>query len=207
LNCKNYGNILGSLYGNNGLLIGYLYDGANVTINNFEANFSSDDNSLHLITATIRTDCRLKVNNFKINLQNGGTVYLLWSVYASAKAEISNVYITQKSKNQFKFAYLITSNFILKNVFVEAKIDKTVDTYSLYNKINDYIINFDGVVLNLEYKNGNKLRYYGTDFSDYFYDWKTGRMGLKTIEQVGTFKSQVTEDKLVNMGYSKIEFK
>ena len=47
------------------------------------------------------------------------------------------------------------------------------------------------------------LEYCGTDFSDFFVDFKTGKIDLKTFVGKGFYQGKVTEEWLLDRGYTK----
>ena len=44
-----------------------------------------------------------------------------------------------------------------------------------------------------------------SDFSGYYCDWKTGKLGLKAMSGKGFFQQSVTEEMIVNKGFAKKE--
>ena len=49
------------------------------------------------------------------------------------------------------------------------------------------------------------LHYYGQDFSGFYVDFKTGRIGLKALSGKGFYQGKVTEELLISRGYVKKE--
>ena len=74
------------------------------------------------------------------------------------------------------------------------------DSYVAYNThVSTEIEIVKGMVIST-----NKgVCFYGSDFSDFFVDFKTGKIGLKSFSGKGFFQGKVTEEWLMNMGYEK----
>ena len=64
----------------------------------------------------------------------------------------------------------------------------------------------DGVVMDVRYSDGSNTKcYYGTKISLFFVRWRTGKIGLITMEAVGTFCSPVDISVLKYYKYSNFE--
>ena len=50
-------------------------------------------------------------------------------------------------------------------------------------------------------KTSELLNYYGSDFSGFYYSWKTGKIGLTYLDGVGAFQGEMTEAYLQSRGY------
>ena len=57
----------------------------------------------------------------------------------------------------------------------------------------------DGIVV----KSKNLLAFYGSDFSGFFVDYKTGKIGLNALSGKGFYQGKVTEKYLIDNGYVK----
>ena len=84
----------------------------------------------------------------------------------------------------------------IKNVLVEAK-NITVDK-SMIDCDNTTTINIESIVV-LNKENA----YFGSDFSGYYVDFKSGKIGLKSMSGKGFFQGTVTEDVLKAKGFIK----
>ena len=49
----------------------------------------------------------------------------------------------------------------------------------------------------------NRKEFYGTDFSGFYVDWKTGKIGLKSMSGKGFFQGEVNEEYLKQKGFAK----
>ena len=50
---------------------------------------------------------------------------------------------------------------------------------------------------------GNSDCFYGSDFSDFYVDFKTGKIGLKALSGKGFYQGKVTEEWLLSKGFEK----
>ena len=59
------------------------------------------------------------------------------------------------------------------------------------------------LIINVKGKESNLLNYFGEDFSGYYYSWKTGKIGLSSLDGAGAFQGYINEVELQHMGYEK----
>ena len=89
----------------------------------------------------------------------------------------------------------------MKNVFIEGN---NIDDFKFYSKkgkgLNVEII-AQGLLVCDKAKNSGF--FYGTEFSGFFIDFKTGKIGLKSLSGKGFFQGEVSEDVLLSKGYTK----
>jgi len=91
-----------------------------------------------------------------------------------------------------KDAFVCISNTLFEFESSDEKIQFTLPT-----KTN---IKLESVIANV--KNINKC-FYGSDFSDFYIDYKTGKIGLKAFSGKGFYQGKVTEQYLLDNGYTK----
>ena len=86
-------------------------------------------------------------------------------------------------------------------------IDSTVDnTYSFSsNSYDDFLVGkqYTGIIVNK--KNFITDYYFGSDFSGFNIDFKTGKLGLKAFSGKGFYQGRVTEKYLEDNGFIKKE--
>ena len=87
----------------------------------------------------------------------------------------------------------------IKNVIVNvADGNANIKPTTYRDKGNPYI-NIDGVIF---IQAGNMV-YYGSDFSGFYTDWKSGKIGLKAIDGKGFYQGNVSESTLQEKGFVK----
>jgi len=107
-----------------------------------------------------------------------------------------NMSLFENSINPSKYTPI--KNITVSNVLLVAKnIQKNVLISNNIHKDDNYLV--DGIVYQLKDKNV----YYGSDFSGYFFSWRTGEIGLIAFEGRGSFQGKIDEEWLKNKGYEK----
>ena len=48
------------------------------------------------------------------------------------------------------------------------------------------------------------LKFYGSNFSDFYYSWKFGEIGLNMFDSTGIYQGKITEEWLLDKGAEKI---
>ena len=128
----------------------------------------------------------IEVNGLEIvaNFVEGGSLYIFgnFNNKPSTYAEIKNVH--------FKFSGQQTQN---------SYIGKVANSY-WYPQ--EWLIN-GLIVTNLT---SGSNHYYGSNFDNFYYNYKTGQIGLASLNWMGTTQTRLTEDMLNNRGYTKIEY-
>ena len=120
----------------------------------------------------------------------------------NGKIAFENVKINAKSKS-FDFASSALNNtFTFKNIVVcrrfDAKEDANVFKFEYIKNTNHQSLVFED-----EFSNSKDLYYIGSDFSGMFADFKTGKIGVRTLSANGFYQGKVTEEVLVKKGYTK----
>ena len=71
--------------------------------------------------------------------------------------------------------------------------------YIIYSglKANVAISGLVGIVKN----NPSRNFYYGSDFSGFYCDFKTGKIGLKALSGKGFYQGKVTKESLIEKGF------
>ena len=111
------------------------------------------------------------------------------------------MFFCSKHTSELNFNRLYVANEIgalaLKNVLINFN-GKVTNTPKITNKHNDL------KVFSMVYKSENNKFFYGSDFNDFYYSNKQGKIGLSTIDSLGGFQTPVSESLLVDKGYKKI---
>ena len=191
-----YGEIIGSVSAGNGT----------VHIINCEGNSSS----AAALVGTVE-DANVSIKNCKVTMkfESLDTNYfnLVLGIVNRSEAYINNLEINVDCEN-LKAARLFTNvkvdytNVHLKNIIINLKC-KSLRTTSVGIE-NCPNINIDGLLLNYKIGQTIKKGYYGTDFSGFYCDWKSGKIGLKALDGRGLFQTTLSEEILQSKGFVKI---
>jgi len=107
--------------------------------------------------------------------------------FRDIKIEVKN-----EECEELRFGDNTAGNIVIKNCLIEGK------------NINSVLINHsktDGLlIIN---KTGFNNYFHGTDFSGFYCDYKTGKIGLKALSGKGFFQGSVTEQVLLEKGFEK----
>ena len=123
-------------------------------------------------------------------------------------SEISNIKIKVKSPIAIKdlriyHSTVETSTIIIENIMLDVECDSTSATAFILSSGSKKGIDLKSYVINIKTSSVTKRFYYGSDFSDYFVNFKTGNIGLKAIDGKGLFYGKIDENWLQNKGYTK----
>lgn len=145
------------------------------------------------------SNCYLEIQNYQFyNLNTySREVLLLRSGNVEAK-NIEVLLFSDKESNSVRLGGdSILKNTIVKNVNIRTNFE--VDSKSLM--VNSVDCQMNGIIVSTN----KECRYYGSDFSGFYCDWKTGTIGLKALSGKGFYQSEVTEQTLIDKGYIKKE--
>ena len=152
-----------------------------IVIDNVDVKYKCKKLAQRLIIWSNSATCAItKISNINLEIEADSCVFNLISWYRQKNTvELKNIYIHIKTKNYKGFGLLST------------------------NLVIDFVC--EGVLLDVD-NNGKIVKnYYGSDFSGYYCDWKTGNLGLKAMSGKGFFQQSVTEEMIVNKGFTKKE--
>jgi hypothetical protein len=205
-NCENNGLIISkSLHC--GELIGLLMSSSIVTeltINNCKIN--SKSSKALIAGCACNKGIYLKITNSEINYENNKSLNgIIWNVEwinsTLMQVDLNNIIINIKNTKKSEF-YLF--NGLRKNTTVN--IHNVILNSNLKTTCKNYITNleYNCNFLSFLVTAGEDKVFYGSQFSDYFYDYKTGKIGLETMEGVGSFKAKVDENFLLNKNFKKL---
>ena len=157
--------------------------------------------SQHLLNLNIKITYKdVQINKSKSIILNQSAREKLYNVY------IKNIFVTfDGSVADFALvAYSLhtTNNLVIQNVIIDVKCSKVQDSRFIV-RYKNYLgeLTTQGICLVV---NGTK-NYYGSDFSGLYVDWKTGKIGLKSMSGKGFFQGKVTEEWLIAKGFVKKE--
>ena len=94
---------------------------------------------------------------------------------------------------------LDSSQLNIKNVIVNVAAGNAILTPTKYEDNGNKCINIESVIFN---QAGN-MSYYGSDFSDFYVDFKSGKIGLKMLDGKGFYQGKVSEEWLIDKGFEK----
>ncbi len=99
------------------------------------------------------------------------------------------------------------SSISMKNIVFNINCQKNSTTNYIKQKQESVmVVSVGEIVINNNEAGVHKNYYYGSDFSGYCSDFKTGEIGLKVFSGKGFYQGKVTEDLLIEKGYQKKTF-
>ncbi len=208
-NFASFGNIIAN-EGSGGGFVGAIYkynqNSADVVIKNSIVEFKGNTSCVSGFIGSMTHDakCTIKDSVFRDhNFVSNGVQYLINRVVNETNLNIKNLYIDIKSQTNSSF-------YIFKTV----KSEKEVNLEYIYCNINCDGANLK-ILNDVVYKNLKTLSliicgynnnfYYGSDFSGFYFSWRTGQIGLVALDGRGSFQGAVTEEWLKNRGFEKKE--
>ena len=205
-NCSNYGSLIskGSYIG--GLIGLFSNTASNRTIKNCKVDCAINGTAQYAgaLVGYIEQTNGLTIDNCKFNLDenlDSEFGFIIGQLGASKKTStdilIRNCDITTKTNGE-GVNYVIVGNTLGK-ITTQSVLIKEIggDSSPLIVKSSTGKENFESLIIE---KEGYKA-YYGTDFSNYYKSWRTGKIGLVSIDGRGTFQSKVTKETLNKLGY------
>ena len=147
-----------------------------IMFKNIKVTQETADKSMKYILVNFQNDrVFVQAENIEINIRCAGFQGVL--CYKEAKLKNINLNVLCKDYTQ-RQPYQYLSNSVLTNV--------------------------EGVVITINKSSIPVVKYYyGTDFSNYYCDWKSGEIGLKALSGKGFYQSTLTEQMLIEKGYTK----
>ena len=145
--------------------------------------------------------CDVTINNY--HFVNGGHYGGMEVLFGTAYGEngvvqIKNMNINLISYKESEVVYFIRQSgnkCRIENINLTTNFD--ISTLKLVKTTGN--TDADGIVV----KSKNLLAFYGSDFSGFFVDYRTGKIGLKALSGKGFYQGKVTEEYLLNNGYVK----
>ena len=126
------------------------------------------------------------------SLGTNANVYIK-NIEAKIVGNINGFYIIRRVTNQNAV------NSSISNVYIKGEQSYARNSVIVYN--DTFVGEYQGIVVDM----ANRKEIYGSDFSGFYIDYKTGKLGFKEWDGKGFFQSKVTEEWFVNNGYRKKE--
>ena len=203
--CKNFGSINGSSTTTNGEIVGHV---SNIDLFILENCYALSSQGLPLFDSShaheiILKNCKVDVLDFSYD-----NVFLIFrscnQTYENVitKTTVENVHIVVHKGKPKKLGLFSTHNesnlLYIENVLITSNV--YIDYQVLHTKSSTESFDYNGVI----FDTGNK-QFYGSDFSDFFVDFKTGKLGLKALSGKGFYQGAVSEEVLLNKGFERKE--
>ena len=225
--CANYGEIVAFQHYGVGLLIGRVtcyYDcyTTNVTIKNCTGETTTHEPIIGSIgigvAPTRKTQINIVDSHFKWRKLKQMPFGLVACNLSFAYTRESQSFLNIKNV-RFDVNGVPTGTV---NLFYQAEYFLKVNLYNVlidikttYNRTNvDYFVynyttgatpmwNIYGIIVKENSTSGTNSYFYGTDFSGFYCDWNTGKIGLKALNGKGFFQGGVNEEWLLAKGFEK----
>ena len=211
--CKVRGLIVGESGMDSGIIAGRLYSN---TSNQHLFNIINNDAEINCVNSTgigligyfsggWASDTKTKelnIKGLKATIDSEAYVYAVY--YISGKAKTAQVVIDNVAINFLKTAQTSKNNFsIWRSYYDGMKISgnnlliKNCYNFTLTKGTNVFVQN---VIVD---KLTGKDLFYGSDFSAFCIDYKTGKIGLKALSGRNFYRGKVTEEWLLGKGFEK----
>ncbi len=145
----------------------------------------------------ITTNAIVHLENIKGNFTNwtATNVYFCSLNVSSSQVFIKN-FIVQITMPNITVVQLVrdvkNANIQATNIIINVENEKTVSFKEAKSNIDGLLFDANG-----------KKEYYGTDFTGFYFSWRTGKIGLIAFDGRGQFQGQIDEEWLKNNGYQK----
>lgn len=203
LNCENYGNIAFTAV-SCGALVGCLFGGPFKfqAINCISDNSKTDVPMIGSDYGSGEKYVTIKNCTFNINNTSNASGFIIGSCSSVVDLKIIDTEINIKSTIKCSligwFSAGMTKNVFIKNVIVrgDTSLIEGREVYYFAHQVKSHV---SSLIFDLN----NEKYYYGSDFSNYYIAFKTGKIGLITRDGRGTFQAQVDEQVLEAKGFTK----
>jgi len=160
-------------------IINYL-DAKNLelTMKNCDFDFSGSYNNNVILTVTgVEGNKHIFLENLNIVCKEGATRFTMFYTMGNAKNYVN-----------------------IKNVYIQSFSQENIIASPIVYSKKESVFSVDGAVIE-DVRYGKKI--YGNDFSGFYIDYKTGKIGLKALSGKGFYQGKVTEGFLIDKGYVK----
>ena len=234
IDCDNYGDINGK-YNAGGIIGGAIYQAScfisgcnnygyvkvtNVSVGSiFGSTYSNKETTITVINCADYalgynqpllgsfSDCVCIIENcYALQNGTGSTIeaIIYMSMEGNAEVHIKNVFIEiVGAANAFYVMRKTTPESAvkssIKNLYIKG--ERCYSNASILGVENIFTGAYQGIVVDMT----NRKEIYGSDFSGFYIDYKTGKLGFKEWDGKGFFQGKVTEEWFVNNGYRKKE--
>ncbi len=192
--CKNFGTcdtlILKGWYNGRADLLGDNWGaGKNIRVQNCEVKSKSP---CPAVIGCLNLQSTLFVDNLRVENDVAQYLLLFYSHTESANNVVfNNIYIKSKASNLTLF-YSMENKLTLKNIYINTSATKV----SLTRK-KDVNLDADGIIVD----SPNSKLYYGSNFSGFYFSWRTGIIGLISLDGRGQFQGKIDEELLKAKGF------
>ena len=132
----------------------------------------------------------------------GYTYFIYRSVDLGEEIVLRNNIIDFKSpKLGLAICHAIKGDATFENIIINQQTGELVLNYIPTSEN----FNYDGIIIVDKNNIEPRKLYFGENFTEYYYSWKTGEIGLKALNSNGVFQGDVTEDYLIYKDYTKVE--
>jgi len=213
INCANYGNIYCKANAISGGLIGQIinsygsnddfYVCANIKNTKIELdyNFSNCSAVFAYMQKNAARKMDVNIDGLIVNVKNADERKFCGMSYNPAGKEgtvlnFKNIVINAETSDYGVYYFFegMPYELKLKNVIVmgNCSLFNTTDLNSEFYYIDGYIC----------FGSNTKL-YIGENFANFYFSWRTGKIGLVTLDGRGSFQGKIDEDWLLNKGFEK----
>ncbi len=150
---------------------------------------------------------KLIVENIQIDVpEEKDELFFIIDLEGMFSVDISNIFVKCEKSVQnlriFKYLGWEIESFNVRNVLFQA--NQSTNTNFVYTQLLGGLskerINLSNLVVQ---NTRGQSCYYGDDFSEYYVDWKSGKIGLKISDSKGFYQGEVTEEVLGYKGFTK----
>ncbi len=202
--CENYGKIKGN-YSYAQIVGAWLGDNAFVSFSDIVCNSLTDRGLVEgggakyqkVIVKNVHFISNDKTNCKFVIWKNGNSATI------DSRINIENVVVDFEGNNKIAlFEAPHKTSLFVKNVIFN--IDSTVDNafYSFSSVSYDSLLTgkeYEGIIVNK--KNFATDYYFGSDFSGFYCDWKTGEIKIKALSGKGFYQGKINENWFVERGF------
>jgi len=201
--CKNYSAFIGPAYGWSGV-IGYTgkeTGDVSIFVKGFhhKVDYSQvAEGGIYIFLYSLTGNKSLEIENSVFEpINSTRSTFFVANTYKGASVEMKNIEIRGSAKT---FRLMHAPQYArVKNVLIN--LDKNTNDDNICTTKYDFV--YDGIIVKKRNDDITTCYYYGSDFSGFYVDFKTGEIGLKSHSGKGFFQGKVTEELLINRGFSK----
>ncbi len=162
------------------------YSHLTININNCVIDYSHSEIAPQFIVGRyfggLGEVAEFNISNLKIiDKRENSNVALFNSITPDKKINLKNIYAQIECKN-----WTLSQTFICRG-----------------NVQGNSVVNANSLLVMLKVAGENKSLYYGTDFSGYYFSWRTGKVGLVALDGRGSFQGAINEEWLIDHGFTK----
>ena len=208
INCKNYGKIKVTQSYGIGAMVGIAYAYVFDTEISIVGCYSYSEEKIYYIGQCIQ-QCFLKINIYdtqiEYDIKGEGLKNIMFPHNRySIPFEFNMKNVKLKINQQQKSSFMLLSDIgnannnrkiILRDILLESNVATTKQEY-----IQAYdFVDAERIVVCA----GENKYFYGDNFSNFYVDWKSGKIGLKSMSGKGFYQGRVSEEWMIEKGFTK----